>query len=29
MDYINLAVQEEVNEHGLIFYVDSLYTYFE
>jgi hypothetical protein len=29
MDYINLAPQQDVNENGLIFDVDSLYAYFQ
>jgi len=29
MDYINLAPNEDINENGLIFEIDSLYAYFE
>ncbi|RPI71522.1 MAG: ISAs1 family transposase, partial [Geobacteraceae bacterium] len=29
MDYINLAPQQDINENGLIFDIDSLYAYFQ
>lgn len=29
MDYNNLAPDQEVNENGLIFEIDSLYAYFQ
>ena len=29
MDYITLALTQEINENGLIYDIDSLYAYFE
>ena len=29
MDYINLASNEDINENGFIFEIDSLYAYFQ